>query len=415
MTQKKIDAGRFYAEYHGHPLDQLEAVQQCLARTAEATIFLAGDSSLDNKHWFFDKPNVTSDSKAEQLRKTRKTRKGGEPYAGQFIDSASNGYENILEPPKAVQDVAFWMNKLASERTKETGKIVTLNCSVEESTVGERVNSAASGGPGLLPHDEFVRDHLTGSDVVVLSVGGNDVALKPTAATIASVFMLTRMPMAVLNAMGRFSPGFAHMEHLFHTEIERIVQRMMPAGAEVKAADMSATSTGDAAEEPQAQAPGTTRNEPPALVVVCMIYYLDQTPGGSWADSTLARLGYDAHPAKLQLIIRLLFERIQSRGFHVTSKAAADGKQPGKPVKVLPFPLFKVLDGTDTNDYVQRVEPSVQGGKKIASALLDFIFEHTGRQSLVEATPAPESTNAAAPLTSTEQKQGGVDSKKQKT
>ena len=82
---------------------------------------------------------------------------------------------------------------------------------------------------------------------------------------------------------------------------------------------------------------------------------------------TLQRLGYDADPEKLQLIIRMLFERISQRGFHVTAPGS------GGEVPVLPFALFEVLDGKDTNDYVQRVEPSVQGGRKMAAALLDFI------------------------------------------
>jgi hypothetical protein len=106
-----------------------------------------------------------------------------------------------------------------------------------------------------------------------------------------------------------------------------------------------------------------------------MIYYLDEAPGGSWADHVLARLGYDADPTKLKFIIKLLFETIKAKDFQAQrlnkkSSSHAD-------TQVLPFPLFEVLDGSDTNDYVQRVEPSVQGGRKIASALLDFIAQHT--------------------------------------
>ena len=36
------------------------------------------------------------------------------------------------------------------------------------------------------------------------------------------------------------------------------------------------------------------------------------------------------------------------------------------------FPLFEVL--AEHSDYVQRVEPSVQGGRKIARAFLDELF-----------------------------------------
>ena len=66
------------------------------------------------------------------------------------------------------------------------------------------------------------------------------------------------------------------------------------------------------------------------------------------------------HPAKLQLIIRALFEAIEARGL------AVPGLHPGT---VEAFPLFEVLDGKTSADYVQRVEPSVAGGRKMAKAL----------------------------------------------
>jgi len=171
---------------------------------------------------------------------------------------------------------------------------------------------------------------VTERDYIVLSVGGNDVALKPTAATVVNMLMLTRVPGWLLR--GGCAIGMGHFEWLFRTQIEAIVCRMV-AGA-----------------------------RKPKLVLVCMIYYLDERPGNSWADRVLARLGYDDDPAKLQYIIATLFERIAAKGFDV------DG------VEVRPFPLFKVLDGKDTADYVQRVEPSVQGGRKIARAFLDELF-----------------------------------------
>lgn len=71
-----------------------------------------------------------------------------------------------------------------------------------------------------------------------------------------------------------------------------------------------------------------------------MIYFLDEQPGGSWADFVLSWGGYDRNPTKLQLIIRLLFARISRRGFNV----------PGTVVEA--FPLFEALDGKDSSDYV---------------------------------------------------------------
>ena len=189
------------------------------------------------------------------------------------------------------------------------------------------------GGVRLLAHDAFVRDALTERDVVVLSLGGNDVALRPSAATVAAMGLLTRVTPTWLLRLG-CAPGLGHFFALFHDRIEEIVTKIAAANGGRK----------------------------PAKVLVCMIYYLDETPGGSWADGVLSKLGYDSDLAKLKLIIQMLFERVASAGFRV------DG------VEVVPFALFKVLDGTDSRDYVQRVEPSVQGGRKMARAIVDELF-----------------------------------------
>ena len=55
--------------------------------------------------------------------------------------------------------------------------------------------------------------------------------------------------------------------------------------------------------------------------------------------------------------------QIEAAYHHATSKIRIPGTQ------VVPFPLFKVLDGRTTEDYLQRVEPSPAGGKKMAEAL----------------------------------------------
>ena len=73
-------------------------------------------------------------------------------------------------------------------------------------------------------------------------------------------------------------------------------------------------------------------------------------------------MGYDKNPEVLQLIMRTLYERISS------SITAVDG------VPVVPCPLFRALDGKTTADYAQRVEPSIQGGEKLAKVIVDAVF-----------------------------------------
>ena len=57
---------------------------------------------------------------------------------------------------------------------------------------------------------------------------------------------------------------------------------------------------------------------------------------------------------------------------HATSQIQIDGTE------VVPFPLFRVLDGKTSSDYCQRVEPSPQGGRKMAAALLDVAAAPAG-------------------------------------
>lgn len=307
-AEEQIDAGIFYEEYHGHRTSHLQIVINRFGAMEERPrlIYLAGDSSLDNKHWFFS----GFPPKNQQM------------FSSTFTEGAVNGYESILNPPRMVMDVSYWLNRLASERLGPR-KVCTINTSIEESTVSDRKE-------GLRPQDEIIRENISERDMLIISVGGNDVALKPTIATIINMAMLTRSPEWLIRA--GWAPGMSYFVGLFGTSVEEFVRKL------------------------------TAGPNKPAKVVVCMLYYLDEKPGGSWADFVLGKLGYDTNPGKLQLIIRTLYDRLVQRGF------TADG------TVVETFPLFTVLDGKNSDDYVQRVEPSVQGGRKMADALLRHLF-----------------------------------------
>ena len=73
----------FYNEYHGHRIPDLDIAHSHLRNqdNTDGLIFLAGDSSMDNKFWFRD------------------------------TAAAVNGYEEFLKPPQSRCDVAYWMNK----------------------------------------------------------------------------------------------------------------------------------------------------------------------------------------------------------------------------------------------------------------------------------------------------------------
>ncbi len=52
---------------------------------------------------------------------------------------------------------------------------------------------------------------------------------------------------------------------------------------------------------------------------------------------------------------------------HATSSIRITGSE------VIPTPLFSVLDGKNGHDYCARVEPSAQGGQKMARLFLDLM------------------------------------------
>mmetsp|Transcript_8194 Transcript_8194/g.17148 ORF Transcript_8194/g.17148 Transcript_8194/m.17148 type:complete len:121 (-) Transcript_8194:437-799(-) len=113
-----------------------------------------------------------------------------------------------------------------------------------------------------------------------------------------------------------------------------------------------------------------------------MIYYPDENNVPSWANAALGTLGYDRNPGKIQLLIRKFFEE-------ATSRIQIPGSE------VIPIPLFHTLDGTRSEDYVARVEPSATGGRKMAEYLLDAI--HNGGSSNM---PFNSSSSVTAPKAS---------------
>eukprot|EP00656_Telonema_subtile_P025353 TRINITY_DN27439_c0_g1_i1.p1 TRINITY_DN27439_c0_g1~~TRINITY_DN27439_c0_g1_i1.p1 ORF type:complete len:334 (+),score=42.70 TRINITY_DN27439_c0_g1_i1:156-1157(+) len=316
-----IDARTYYQEYHGHPVPHLETALGAM-RAEKQIIFLAGDSSLDNKFWFQDRA------------------------------PACNGYEDILQPPVMKQDVCYWLNKEAED---QRAPVCCVNTAVEATSLNSR--SFCS----LCPQDEFIRNNIGDDDILVVSVGGNDIALAPLLCTCANITplmcctpeiciekcscahppnvyrcmsdpgcVMCGLPGCLAGLVG-WPLGFGYFVDLFKNRVGHYVERLV-------------------------------EKRKPRKVIICMIYYLEETGGqGSWADPALTCLGYQCCPSKLQAVIRRVYEE-------GTSQIKIEGTE------VVPFALFRVLDGKTSTDYLQRVEPSPSGGQKIAKALMEEIL-----------------------------------------
>jgi len=314
----------FYDNYHGHEIHKVHEVLDYIRSKGKKTIFLAGDSSLDNKHWFGDNAK------------------------------ACNGYENILEPRQSKCDVAYHINRsLADSKDKN---YVALNCAVEEASVGQK----ACGS--LNSHDIFIRDNIREDDILVVSIGGNDIALNPSVCTGLNTLCLTKcipnfclkmgcgtpIPCddycagcctSSISNLSAFPPSYGYFLHLFGPRVQNYLTRL------------------------------TSGPHPPRKVLICCIYYVDETKSGSWADLILGAVGYDTDPSQLQMLTRMIFKQ-------ATSQISLPNSQ------VVPVPLFTVMDGKDSGDYCERVEPSSQGGSKMAQLILEGIA--TGREGMLD-------------------------------
>lgn len=310
-----ISSTSFYREYHGHRVEHLGPLLDHLRGCSDAIIWTAGDSSLDNKYWF---PNVVP---------------------------APQGYQEVLSPPEAKPDVTYWLNTLLEQQQQQSGRprLKAINTAVEATTLNERTFK-------LRPQDEFIRDNLESSDILVVSIGGNDVALFPCPCTIISMLCLAccipqscvengrtcgTVPCddcccgcgpSLLSCLCATPPCLGYLRHLFGTR----------AGTYIRA---------------------LTKKTKPAKILVCMIYYPSELRANGWAEPALAALGYNNDPSRVQAIIRKMF-------------AEATGRIPD----VIPVPLYHALDERDPNDYIERVEPSVNGGRKIAEYILNCIL-----------------------------------------
>lgn len=291
---EKINPFKFYGEWKGHTIPDLTAYHTIASslRPGKPMVYLAGDSSLDNKFWV---PSIGP---------------GGEPLAVDVPEI----YYSVLDRPRPKPDVAFWMNHFLGDQA------TAINTAIEASMLRERDN-------GLLPQDTFIRDHITANDTLIVSVGANDIALSPTISTALRMLQLAWLsPRSSLERGNAFCLGY--FKKLFGTNIQAYIEKLV-------------------------------EKQKPRVILICMIYFPLEAAFSSqtsWADQSLKFLGYGKDPGHLQAGIRSIYES-------ALKSIRIEGTE------VIHCPLFEVMDGKNPEDYTERVEPSVKGGRKMAEYL----------------------------------------------
>ncbi|KAF1928068.1 uncharacterized protein M421DRAFT_421255 [Didymella exigua CBS 183.55] len=289
----KINRSRFYFEWKGHQIQDLTSFHAITTtqRPDKPIVYLAGDSSLDNKYW------VSND---------------------QGLDvEVPDIYNHALDKPTPKPDVSFWMNHFLGVRA------TCVNTAVEESMLRQRDEE-------LLPHDKFIRDTIRSEDVLIVSVGANDIALKPLPCTILHMLQLAWITPRSSLEKGTAS-SLKYFNKMFCDKVQGYVDRM-------------------------------TAKTRPRAVIICMIYFPLESGHGqsSWADMQLKALGYNTWPEQLQTAIVTLYKT-------ATQNIKIQGTE------VVPCALNEVLDGKLAEDYTARVEPNEEGGRKMAQKFVELL------------------------------------------
>eukprot|EP00397_Hematodinium_sp_SG-2012_P012020 GEMP01012175.1.p1 GENE.GEMP01012175.1~~GEMP01012175.1.p1 ORF type:complete len:688 (+),score=125.85 GEMP01012175.1:314-2377(+) len=314
LKELQVNAMDFYANYCGHPLEHLLNIYEVLKYKERKTevIWLLGDGTIDNKHWLY---------------KMHKRKMGAMHHEG-YTEKAINGFEQVLVPRRMVQDIAYHINAICAQ---EAPHMCCINTAVENSTLAERSNTKIlkSKRVPVYVQDLMCRDLLTSRDTLIVSIGGNDIVAIPSTKTIASICSLLAFGSQSAIAAGT-AVGMAHFIKIFKTKIEDYINTIV-----IKTL--------------------------PRRILVGMTYFIDdQTDYDAWVNSTLCKLGCKVDPVQLKCIIRAIFQ-------HATKKIRIPGTE------VIPVPLYETLNGLCSEDYETFVEPSVQGGGKLARSLFDCV------------------------------------------
>ncbi|KAI8849381.1 hypothetical protein BC829DRAFT_391628 [Chytridium lagenaria] len=187
-TELPIPSDLYYGNFHGIIPSYLSTSHAHLRKHARSLVFFAGDSSLDNKYWVLDKNKPVI-----------------EPF------------DTLLSPTVMKPDLAYHLTQLlwASE------KMAVMNCSVEATTIADR-------NKDLLSQDMIIRDNITSDDILIVSIGGNDIALRPS--------IMTALNLAVLVYLNSFKAlderpetcwGVSHFIRLFKDNIQAYVERLV--------------------------------------------------------------------------------------------------------------------------------------------------------------------------------------------
>lgn len=293
---------KFYDPYYGHPLKILNFLKQEFEEKQFNFIYFLGDSTLDNKHWVRNKPQ-----KSLPL------------------------FEKNLE--YMLPDISFFMNKKLYENNE---KYICLNFAVEENHLKNRNNSTNNNLIPLNGWEDYVSSNLTENDILIVSIGGNDLALKLNIPIILNLCLSLFLSDDLL----RKNPYLIYyILDIYKNYLKQFLLDII-------------------------------KYKKPKMIVLCGVYFPCIDYQDSWCKNILNIMKYNvpSYRKNIHCVLEMLFEE-GLKSLNSENIPELEG------IEIKYIPLYKVLNCEDKEDYVAGVEPSVQGGEKMAEAFYNSIFE----------------------------------------
>lgn len=283
----------YYTNYYGHPIQDLDnLVDHCYGMNK---VYLVGDSTLDNKKW-------VSTLRAPPV----------------------NGYQGLVE--EMVPDVNYFFNYYLEGYNLP---YISLNFAIEEDCIHDKMSNGSVRSK-LNSKESMVKNSLTHKDILIISIGGNDLSLKSNfelKLKLFEVFMKTT-PEVIRKDIEIILP---QLVQLFKVEYKNYIEELVS-------------------------------KTKPKMIFLCAPYYPCKIKQESWASTVLSMVGYDNNPEKSHALLQGVYEKM-IREINIEG------------AKIFHIPFYEILDWKDEKDYVARVEPSTEGGRKIAEHICGIIYE----------------------------------------
>ena len=286
--QIKITPDKFYSDTNGHSPKYLQTICNKF-RQNKNFVFLAGDFTLDNKK-----------------------------AISKYVE-AVNGYEEILHPPESIPDITFHLNTFSS---KLDNKNLIINCTTGNNTLNEHDFSSKIS---MNQQDQIIIDNIKQDDILVISIGSNDIISKPTGDFISRLMKVCPDQTEYVNY-----DELKYFAEYFYNNILTYIKQLCIKNV-------------------------------PKLIIICGAYFPSITKGKSmWSNQVLDLIDYNVYPSKLQSVLSYLYNES-------LTKINIDGYN----IKYITY--SDILDGSDDDYYYNRLYLSNKGGYILSKKLWKFI------------------------------------------